>query len=76
MFSNNDSEFWYISLPSLHDCDVKFPDLMFYGRRKHMTTNFSLSFKTLELVLRNRSLFIAWGGGGGGEGSEDFGLTR
>ena len=25
--------FWYISLPSLHDYDVKFPDGTFYGGR-------------------------------------------
>ena len=29
-----------ISLPSLHDYDVKFPDATFYGGRKHTTTNF------------------------------------
>ena len=27
--------FWYISLPSLHDFDVKFPDGTFYGGSKH-----------------------------------------
>ena len=36
--------FWYISLPSLHDLDVKFPDGTIYGGRKHTTTNFSFSF--------------------------------
>ena len=35
---------WYISLPSLHDYDVKFPDGTLYGGRKHMTTYFSFSF--------------------------------
>ena len=27
--------FLYISLPSLHDCDVKFPQVTFRGGRKH-----------------------------------------
>ena len=38
--------FWYISLPSLHDYDVKIPNLTFYGGRKQATTNFSFYFKT------------------------------
>ena len=32
-----------VSLPSLYDCDVKFPQVKFYGGRKHKTTNFSFS---------------------------------
>ena len=36
--------FSYISLPSLHDWAVKFPDGTFCGRRKHTTTNFSFFF--------------------------------
>ena len=37
--------FLYISLPSLHDLDVKMPNFMFYGGRKQATTNFSFSPK-------------------------------
>ena len=36
--------FLYISLPSLHDFDVKVPSFTFYGGRKQATTNFSFSF--------------------------------
>ena len=36
--------FLYISLPSLHDYDVKMHNFMFYGRRKQVTTNFPFSF--------------------------------
>ena len=32
-----------VSLPSLYDCEVKFPQVKFYGGRKHKTTNFSFS---------------------------------
>ena len=32
---------WYISLPSLHGYDLKFPDGTFYEPRKQTTTNFS-----------------------------------
>ena len=32
--------FLYISLPSLHDYDVKIPNFMFYGGREHKTTTF------------------------------------
>ena len=39
--------FWYISLPSLHDHDVKFPCATCYGERKYTTTNFSFSFESL-----------------------------
>ena len=34
--------FLYISLPSLHDYDVKMPNCKFYGGRKQATTNLSL----------------------------------
>ena len=36
--------FLYISLPSLHDCDVKMPNCKFYGGRKQATTNFFFAF--------------------------------
>ena len=36
--------FLYISLPSLHDYDVKMPYFTFYGGRKQATTKFSFSF--------------------------------
>ena len=32
--------FFYISLPSLHDHDVKMAHFTFYGGRKQATTNF------------------------------------
>ena len=35
--------FLYISLPSLHDYDVKMPNCKFYGGRKQATTNFFFS---------------------------------
>ena len=38
--------FPYISLPFLHDYDVKMPHFMFYTGRKQATTKFSLSFMT------------------------------
>ena len=42
--------FLYISLPSLHDCDVKMPNFTFYGGAggggKQVMTNFSFSFYT------------------------------
>ena len=44
--------FWYISLPSLHDLDVKFPVGMLYGRFKHTTNNFSFSFLTWARVVQ------------------------
>ena len=34
------SRFLYISLPSLHDYDVKLPNFTSYGRREHKTTTF------------------------------------
>ena len=36
--------FLYMSLPLLHDYDVKVPSFTFYGGRKQATTNFSFSF--------------------------------
>ena len=36
--------FLYISLPLLHDYDVKIPSFTFYEGRKQATTNFSFSF--------------------------------
>ena len=36
--------FLYISLPLLHDYDVKMLSFTFYGGRKQATTNFSFSF--------------------------------
>ena len=38
--------FLYISLPLLHDYDVKMPNFTFYGGRKQATTKFSFSFLT------------------------------
>ena len=38
--------FLYISLPSLHDYDVKFPHGTFFGSGKHNTTMFSSFFYT------------------------------
>ena len=35
--------FLYISLPSLHDYDVKMPNCKFYGGRKQATTNLLFS---------------------------------
>ena len=35
--------FLYISLPSLHDYDVKMPNCKFYGGRKQATMNLFLS---------------------------------
>ena len=36
--------FLYISLPLLHDYDVKMPSFTFYAGRKQATTKFSFSF--------------------------------
>ena len=36
--------FLYISLPLLHDYDMKMPSFTFYGGRKQAITNFSFSF--------------------------------
>ena len=41
--------FLYISLPSQHDCDVKMPNLTFYGICKQATGNFSSSFQLGDL---------------------------
>ena len=45
---NNDfaraSRFLYISLPSLHDYDVKMPNLTFYRESTQATTKFPLRF--------------------------------
>ena len=38
------SRFLYISLPLLHDYDVKMPNFTFYGGRKQATTKFSFCF--------------------------------
>ena len=38
--------FLYISLPSLHDYDVKMPNCKFYGGRKQATTNLFFSLST------------------------------
>ena len=38
--------FLYISLPALHDYDVKMPNFAFYGVRKQPTTKFCSSFCT------------------------------
>jgi len=35
--------FLYISLPLLHDYDVKMPNFTFYGGRRQSTTKFSFS---------------------------------
>ena len=39
-----DHAFFYISLPSLHDYNVKMPSFMFFRGRKQATTKFSFSF--------------------------------
>ena len=39
--------FLYLSLPSLHDYDVKMPNFTFHRQREHTTTNF-LSLYKLE----------------------------
>ena len=36
--------FLYISLPFLHDYDVKMPTFLFHGGRKQTTTKFYFSF--------------------------------
>ena len=48
--------FWYISLPSLHDKDVKFPDRTFYGGRKQSNDDkFFFLFLNLDAVSKNSS---------------------
>ena len=44
--------FLFISLPSLHDHDVKMSNFTFYRERKQATTNFSFSFLTWEINPR------------------------
>ena len=39
--------FWYICPPSWHDYDVKLPNFMFFGGRKHKTTTLFFFSKTL-----------------------------
>ena len=46
--------FWYISLPLLHDYDVKIPNFTFYVGRKQATTKFSFSFVTRVQSPRNQ----------------------
>ena len=41
---NSACAFLYISLPSLHDYDVKIPNFMFSGGRKQAMTNCFFSF--------------------------------
>ena len=45
-FCTCSTRFWYISLPSMYDHDVKFPYSMCYGGRKHTTASFRFIFKT------------------------------
>ena len=47
--------FLYISLPSLHDYNVKMPNCSFYGGRKLVTSDdeIFLLFMNLHMVLRN-----------------------
>ena len=47
--------FLYISLPSLHDYNVKMPNCTFYGGRKLVTSDdeIFLLFMNLHMVLRN-----------------------
>ena len=42
-FARAKPSFLYISLPSLHDYDMKMPNCKFYGGRKQATTNLFLS---------------------------------
>ena len=44
--------FLYISLPSLHDNDVKMPNCKFYGGRKQATTNLFFLSLNLSAVLK------------------------
>ena len=52
--------FLYISLPSLHDYDVKMPNITFYRGRKQATTKFSFFIRTwiwlFGIRLRESSL--------------------
>ena len=49
---NSARAFLYISLPSLHDYDVKIPNFMFYGGRKQATTKCSFFFLNVSSVLK------------------------
>ena len=40
--------FWYISLPSLHDYDLKVPNFTFCGGCEHTRQRFSFSFPQLR----------------------------
>ena len=40
--------FLYISLPSLHDYDVKFPNFTFCGGREHKTTSFFFTWTSMQ----------------------------
>ena len=44
--------YWYISLPFLHDYDVKLPNFAFYGLCKQATTKFYFCFWTWKCSLR------------------------
>ena len=46
--------FLYISLPLLHDYDVKMPNFTFYGGRKRATGKFSCLFLNLSRSPRNQ----------------------
>ena len=45
--------FLYISLPSLHDCDLKLPQATFYGGHKHKPTNFSFSLNLVAVPKKS-----------------------
>ena len=45
--------FFYISLPFLHDYDVKMPNFACYGGRKQATTTATFLFLNLDTVPRN-----------------------
>ena len=53
------SRFLYISLPSLHDYDVKMPNFTFHEGRKQAMTKFFFSLRTwielIEIQLQNLS---------------------
>ena len=48
--------FLYISLPSLHDYDVKMPNFPMYRGSTQATRKFPLLFLNLSMVLRNSTL--------------------
>ena len=43
--------FLYVSLPSLHDYDVKLPNFTFYGGHEHIDNHFLFVFVNLDTVL-------------------------